>query len=264
MFSSRNGRTTWSMATMKTPTKAGSSGRSMRTRRLRFPSLMSGSPREFFSADLLNRAGCCYVEQPAIARRKTECAQPPRSCWPHGSLCCGGSPDNPCSKFGAVFDGREYDELRDAVGVIEKTIPIDSRFDGDFRFREVVEHVRSSMAQAAEWQEYYVSGTGLGAEPPVSFEYVELPAAQTYGDLSFTVVQSFADSEHFKLKLSAVESASGLRLNFHYDGSRFDRESIERVAGYFQTLLSAAVADPETPCQPPAAVARSGAAPVAR
>ena len=150
-------------------------------------------------------------------------------------------------KVATTCDGREYDELRDAVGVIEKVIPIDARFDGDFRFREVVEHVRSSMAQAAEWQEYYVSGTGLGAEPPASFAYLDRPASQSHVDLKFTILQSSACTEHFKLKLSAVESASGLALNFHYDGSRFDRQSAERVAGYFHTLLSAAVADPETP-----------------
>ncbi len=41
-------------------------------------------------------------------------------------------------KIGAVFDGRQFEELQDAVGLFEKTLPIDSRFDGDFRFREVV------------------------------------------------------------------------------------------------------------------------------
>jgi amino acid adenylation domain-containing protein len=148
-------------------------------------------------------------------------------------------------KVGVVFDGREYDELREAVGVIEKTIPIDSRFDGDFRFREVVDHVRSSMAQAAEWQEYFIPGAGVGADPPVSFEYVEHPDRQSHGDLSFNFLQSFASSDWFKLKLSTVQSRNGLTLNFHYDGSRFDRTAVERVAGYFKILLLAAVADPE-------------------
>jgi len=148
-------------------------------------------------------------------------------------------------KVGALFDGREYDELRDAVGVIEKTIPIDSRFDGDFRFREVVDHVRSSMAQAAEWQEYYVPGAGFGGEPPVSFEYLEHPDRQSHGDLTFNLLQSFASNDRFKLKLSAARSRDGITLDFHYDGSRFDHTAIERVAGYFRTLLLAAVADSE-------------------
>jgi len=147
---------------------------------------------------------------------------------------------------GTVFAGREYEELRDTVGLIEKTIPIDSHFEADLRFREVVEHLRTSIAQAAEWQEHYVPGTGFGPEPPVAFEYVEHPATQAYGDLSFTLEQIFASSEYSKLKLSAVQRTNGVRLEFRYDGSRFSRDSVERVSRYFQTLLTAAVAEPET------------------
>ena len=149
-------------------------------------------------------------------------------------------------KVGTVFDGREYEELRDAVGLIEKTIPIDSRFDGDFRFREVVEHVRSSISQVAAWQEYYVPGTGFGIDPPVVFEHLDRPATENYGDLSFTLSHVFVPSDRFKLKLSAVQSTNGLALNFFYDGSRLVRDSVQRLAGYFQSLLASAVADPET------------------
>src|SRR5271157_3690488 len=147
---------------------------------------------------------------------------------------------------GTVFAGREYDELRDTVGLIEKTMPIDSHFEADLRFREVVEHLRTSIAQAAEWQEHYVPGTGFGPEPPVAFEYVEHPATRAYGDLSFTLEQIFASSECSKLKLSAAQRTNGLRLEFHYDGSRFSHDSVERVSSYLQTLLTAAVAEPET------------------
>ena len=149
-------------------------------------------------------------------------------------------------KVGTVFDGREYDELRDTVGLIQKTIPVDSRFDGDFRFREVVEHVRTSMAQAAEWQEHYIPGTGFGPEPPVSFEYVDRSATNPHGDVSFTLAEVFSGSDNHRLKLSAAQRANGLALEFHYDGSRFASNSIESIAGYFQNLLSAAVEDPET------------------
>src|SRR6202040_518664 len=38
--------------------------------------------------------------------------------------------------FSAVaFDGREYEELQDAVGLFAKHLPISGRFDGDFCFR---------------------------------------------------------------------------------------------------------------------------------
>ncbi len=149
-------------------------------------------------------------------------------------------------KTGMVFAGREYDELRDAVGLIEKTIPIESRFDGDFRFREAVDHVRMSVAQAAEWQEHYVPGSGFGDQPPVSFEYIERSGALACDDSSLTMEQVFTCGEDFRLKLSAVSGADELALHVNYDGSRFDRDGIERISGYYRNLLLAAMSDPES------------------
>jgi len=150
-------------------------------------------------------------------------------------------------RVGAIFNGREYEELRDFAGLIEKTIPIDSHFEAGFRFREAVEHSRASVSRSSEWQESYVPGNAFGSEPPVSFEFLELPVTQTYGNTSFTVEQIFARNENFKLKLSAVKTPNDLRLEFEYDSSRFGRDWIERISRYFQTLLMAAVAAPETP-----------------
>lgn len=150
-------------------------------------------------------------------------------------------------KVGTVFDGREYEELQDAVGVIEKTIPIDARFDGDFRFREVVEHVRSSIAGAAGWQEYYVPGSGFGVEAPISFQYVEEAALGGTGGLSIALRQTFASTDRFKLRLSAVQSTGAMVLEFDYDASRLPHDSAQLIAEYFRNLLAAAVADPESP-----------------
>jgi amino acid adenylation domain-containing protein len=92
-----------------------------------------------------------------------------------------------------------------------------------------------------------VPGTGFGSEPPVSFEFVAPAAAKTPERLSFAVEQISACNDHFRLKLSAVQSTDGLTLYFCYDSSRFTRESIERIVGSFQTLLAAAVANPDVP-----------------
>jgi amino acid adenylation domain-containing protein len=148
-------------------------------------------------------------------------------------------------KVGVVFDGREYDELRDAVGLIEKTLPVEARFDGDLRFREVVEHVRASLARLAEWQEHYVPGAGFGEEPPVSFEYSERHKLQPSGPVTITVDRAYTCVDRFKLKLLAVRDSSGLTLEFHFDGSRLGHDEVERVGGYFQLLLAAGVSDPE-------------------
>ena len=44
-----------------------------------------------------------------------------------------------------------------------------------------------------------------------------------------------------------VRRGPDLTLEFHYDASRFERSAVERSAGYYQNLLSAALANPATP-----------------
>ena len=134
-------------------------------------------------------------------------------------------------KIGAIFDGRQFEELQGAVGLFEKTLPVDSRFDGDFRFREVVAHVTAAIGGATDWQEHFAPGSGFENEPPVSFEFVEDPGPRKFGDLEFSIRRCSTCTEHYKLKLSAVRSDKGLTLNFGYDGSRLDREAVGRMAG---------------------------------
>lgn len=131
------------------------------------------------------------------------------------------------------FSGREYDELKSAPGLIGKFLPIPARFDGEFRFTDIVAHVHAAQEEAAEWQEYFTPGGEAGA----AFEYRESHAAL------FTIVRQEACTERFGVKLSV----RGNRLEFHYDASRMPRETMERWAAHYQVLLSAALAHPETP-----------------
>ena len=146
---------------------------------------------------------------------------------------------------GTTFDGREYEELREAVGPFARQVPVVARLDGDLRFVEVVQQVNAAVRECAEWQEQFVPGASTFAE--VGFDYNELPAEQTAGGIVWRVVRQQVVNERFKLRLSAVRSEDGLVLEFHYDASRLTRAAVERIAGYFETLLAAAVAAAETP-----------------
>jgi amino acid adenylation domain-containing protein len=142
----------------------------------------------------------------------------------------------PIFRVGVLFDFREYDELRNAVGLIAKNIPIEARFDGDFSFRDVVEHVHASVAKAAEWQEYFVPGKGSGSDAPIAFEC-----------RAATGLQRVAVNNDFcKLKLCVTRGESGAALEFFYDSSRLPRQTVERIAGYYANLVKAGVSDAET------------------
>ena len=64
--------------------------------------------------------------------------------------------------------------------------------------------------------------------------------------MQFALERVSVVSERFKLRLNAVRRGAGIELEFQYDASRLERARVERIAGYYQNLLTAAVANPET------------------
>jgi amino acid adenylation domain-containing protein len=145
---------------------------------------------------------------------------------------------------GVRLDDRGYEELEGSVGLLAKTVPVVARLEGDPSFREALEQSRESVQKAREWQEYFDPSS---SETLLQYSYSELPAKQSYGDVTFEVMRQEVSAERFKLKLEVHKVGDSLNLRFHYDASRFSSDTIERWAAYFQTLLAAAVAAPETP-----------------
>jgi amino acid adenylation domain-containing protein len=136
---------------------------------------------------------------------------------------------------GVLFDFREHEELRGIVGLIAKSIPIEARFDGDPRFREVVEHVHAAVVQAADWQEFYIPGTGFGSEPAIGFEYRSTVQMQRMAVFNGAT----------KLKMCVARNASGLAMEFQYDEARLTSATVGRIAAYFMKVLEAALTEPE-------------------
>src|SRR5581483_4559786 len=147
---------------------------------------------------------------------------------------------------GVTSTGRGYEELENAVGIFAKALPVLAKFEGDLRFAELVQQVRKSVGEATELQEHYAPGQGFGEDEPICFECVELPAGEVHGDVRFEVVRQEAQLDRFTLKLVAERRGEELHLRFEYDRSRLVPSAVERMAGYFQTLLAAALAKPET------------------
>jgi amino acid adenylation domain-containing protein len=140
------------------------------------------------------------------------------------------------------FDGREYEELTDVMGSILKSLPVEARFDADYSFREVVAHVAQSRQAAGDWQEYFDCAAEPEPQLLAGFAYVEAPRTTDFRVVRFDVVSS-----QYRLKLQCVRDEKGLRAEFHYDRSRFDRANIERLGEQFRVLLEAAVSNPDTP-----------------
>jgi amino acid adenylation domain-containing protein len=155
--------------------------------------------------------------------------------------------------IGCHFDGRNYPELANTLGVLCKYLPHESVCAEATTFRGVLEQVQHDRADFRNWQDSFSwsnaglpAGSEQGPTLPLAFDFAELPVSQVIGGLKFTTVQQQADCEQFKLKLSARRQGNRLWLEFHFDSGCLDRSTVERWASHFLTLLQAAAANPET------------------
>ena len=141
------------------------------------------------------------------------------------------------------FDGREFEELDGALGRFGKFAPMPANFDGDLRFREVVDAVRDARSKAEQSLEHFIPREE--GEADASFSYEEYGAAEQCGGVGFRVVEAEAGGERYTLKLRCERRGGELRLGFHYDASRLSRPVVERWMEQYRALLEAALAQPE-------------------
>jgi amino acid adenylation domain-containing protein len=147
---------------------------------------------------------------------------------------------------GFSSDSREYEELENAIGGLGRTFPLRVRIESDFSFSDVLRQTSNDLQGSVAVQEYFSpEAIGLDGEL-ISFAYRDLGGKQSFSGVTFSLEQARVVSERFKLRLSVVRRESALELEFEYDAARMERSAVERIAGYYQNLLVAAIANPET------------------
>jgi hypothetical protein len=146
---------------------------------------------------------------------------------------------------GNVCDGRSYELLDDAFGLFARALPSQCRFEDGLSFAEVITQITAGEREATEWQDYFELGqTADGAANYFTFgyEYAELPPAQTARNVQVSVFRQHSVIERFRLQLT---STSNSELEFEYDEAAFSEVTVSHIAKQFQTLLVAALTNPE-------------------
>jgi amino acid adenylation domain-containing protein len=152
--------------------------------------------------------------------------------------------------IGCEFAGRRYEELQAALGPLARSLPLRLEIQPEKPFKTLLQNAQSAMGEAGNWQESFSWSQVSEKDSPVlpfAFSYYDLGGKEGHAGVEFTLERLQVVSEGFKLRLVAVRRESELELEFQYDASRLERATIERIAGYYQNLLSAALANPETP-----------------
>ncbi len=141
---------------------------------------------------------------------------------------------------GLTVDGRSYEELRPALGLFARTLPLHVRLPGTTNFQEIVRRVDQSLDEMREWQEYFVDRNDYS----FSFEYLGEFEDTSAAGLSFSTRQQVAYFEPFKVKLVGSRREGRFALELQYDRARFEREDIERLGRHFKELLRSVVRQP--------------------
>jgi non-ribosomal peptide synthetase component F/acyl carrier protein len=132
-------------------------------------------------------------------------------------------------------ENRPYPELHNALGYLAKALPLCTSLAANLRFDEVLEQAVLTRSEALEWQDY--SETGIAPLASIGFEFYQQPCARSAAGVTFTIEQSKIESDRSLLKLTGIETETGLKLVFDYNQASFDSTAIERLAEELQTLL---------------------------
>jgi amino acid adenylation domain-containing protein/non-ribosomal peptide synthase protein (TIGR01720 family) len=152
---------------------------------------------------------------------------------------------------GAVCDGRKFEELRDALGLFARAVPVHARWEPHFRFRDMLRRVRQALGTAVELQELLVRGEGeaprgLGAVE-VHFEVVEEPSPVRVEGVEIYMLSSRSRIDRCRLKLVCVLDGDSLALELEHDPRVLPSPAAGHLAARLLALLESAAAGDESP-----------------
>lgn len=159
---------------------------------------------------------------------------------------------------GSPIAGRIGKDTEGLVGFFVNTLALRADLTGNPTFRELLDRVRQSALGAYQHQELPFERLVEALNPerdtnrhPIfqvtfSLENAPWPEAKLAG-LALSVIPLDTGTSKFDLSFSAREQRDGLLLSAEYCSPLFQRSTIQRMLGHFQTLLSAVVANPDRP-----------------
>jgi len=156
---------------------------------------------------------------------------------------------------GTAVANRDRVELEGLVGFFVNTLALRTDLSGDPAFEELLGRVRGTVLEALAGRE--VPFERLVDELQVRRDLSVTPIVQVMlvlqnEPLHVPPVSGLAlrgreidnGTARFDLAVSLLETGEGLAATFKYSRDRFDAASVERMAGWLETLLRGAVTEP--------------------
>ncbi len=157
---------------------------------------------------------------------------------------------------GSPIAGRGRVETEGLIGFFVNTLVLRGDLSGDPTFKDLLARVRETTLESYSHQdvpfeklvEELQPARNLSHSPLYQVLFILQNNASNVpklGDLAVSLRNLDASISKFDLTLSVTEQPEGLRVIFEYNTDLFDRDTIARMQGHYQTLLEAIVAAPE-------------------
>ncbi|AFZ11269.1 amino acid adenylation domain protein [Crinalium epipsammum PCC 9333] len=152
---------------------------------------------------------------------------------------------------GIACNGRKYEELEPALGLLSKYVPLQCQLDEQLPFSQLLQQVHQADSDACKWQEYFQWDDFIFKSEetlpflPICFEFKQVDNQSCNAGVSFSIYKHYSCITKFKIKLSCLQKNNEIHLQFYYDASLYDLIDIKGIAEYFETLLISAVSNPE-------------------
>ncbi|TCP59426.1 amino acid adenylation domain-containing protein [Tumebacillus sp. BK434] len=159
---------------------------------------------------------------------------------------------------GTPVAGRRHVEIEPLIGFFVNTLVLRDAVDGSMTFRQLLESVKTTALEALSAQDVPFEKLVGELQPERSrshsplfqamFTWQPSPLAELkLPGVSHAQVEMHSGTAKFDLTLMMEEQDGQLAGAIEYRTDLFDRATIGRLAGHFQTLLQAAVQHPDCP-----------------
>jgi amino acid adenylation domain-containing protein len=158
--------------------------------------------------------------------------------------------------IGSPIANRHRSEVEPLIGCFINTLALRTRLAGNPSFSQLLQQVRETTLAAYDHQDLPFEKLVEELHPERSLSYSPLfqvmlvlqnaPISELrLPGLTLTPLQLEDSAARDDLFLSIAETEAGLTGELAYNSDLFDRSTIDRLVGHFQTLLSSIVANPD-------------------
>jgi hypothetical protein len=160
--------------------------------------------------------------------------------------------------IGTTAANRNRSELEHLIGLFANPLILRPRFSEDATFRELAVSLRDHSLNGFAHQEvpfelvleHLQERKSVARKPMIQTHFLYQKAFMepaTYGDLTIRPLRSVSPGSTFELTYGIVERAEGIRLQMEYHTALYKKSTIRRLLRHFESLLEAAVENPDTP-----------------